>query len=88
MKRNIVFEASAFEDFNYWAKLDKKIYSKIIELIKDIDRSPFTGLGKPEPLRYELSGFWSRRITDEHRLVYSVTDQKIVIASCKYHYDG
>ena len=88
MKRNIVFEASAFEDFNQWAKLDKKIYSKIIELIKDIDRSPFTGLGKPEPLRYELSGFWSRRITDEHRLVYSVTDQEIVIASCKYHYDG
>jgi toxin YoeB len=57
MKRNVVFEASAFEDFNQWAKLDKKLYSKTVELIKDIDRSPFTGLGKPEPLRYELSGF-------------------------------
>lgn len=55
-----MFEASAFEDFNQWASLDKKMYAKIIELIKDIDRSPFRGLGKPEPLKHELSGFWSR----------------------------
>lgn len=86
MSRKIVFEASAFEDFNQWAKLDKKIYRKIVELIKDIDRSPFLGLGKPEPLKYELSGFWSRRINDEHRLVYQVTDTEIVIIACKYHY--
>lgn len=86
MSRKIVFEASAFEDFNQWAKLDKKIYRKIVELIKDIHRSPFLGLGKPEPLKYELSGFWSRRINDEHRLVYQVTDTEIVIIACKYHY--
>ncbi|WP_013324041.1 Txe/YoeB family addiction module toxin [Gloeothece verrucosa] len=77
MKRKIVFEASAFEDFNEWVSLDKKIYQKIINLIKDINRSPFSGLGKPEPLKYELSGYWSRRINDEHRLVYLVTDEPI-----------
>ena len=87
MSRRIVFEASAFEDFNEWAKLDKKIYRKIVELIKDIDRSPFSGLGKPEPLKHELSGYWSRRINDRHRLVYKVTDTEIIIIACKYHYD-
>ena len=87
MSRRIVFEASAFEDFNDWAKLDKKIYRKIVELIKDIDRSPFSGLGKPEPLKHELSGYWSRRINDRHRLVYKVTDTEIIIIACKYHYD-
>ena len=87
MSRRIVFEASAFEDFNEWAKLDKKIYRKIVELIKDIDRSPFSGLGKPEPLKHELSGYWSRRINDRHRLVYKLTDTEIIIIACKYHYD-
>ncbi|MDJ0574815.1 MAG: Txe/YoeB family addiction module toxin [Xenococcaceae cyanobacterium MO_234.B1] len=86
MSRKIVFEASAFEDFNEWAKLDKKIYRKIVELIKDIDRSPFLGLGKPEPLKHELSGYWSRRINNQHRLVYKVTDTEVIIISCKYHY--
>ncbi len=86
MSRTIVFEASAFEDFNEWAKLDKKNYRKITELIKDIDRSPFLGLGKPEPLKHELSGYWSRRINDEHRLVYKVTDTEVIIIACKYHY--
>ncbi|WP_413160874.1 Txe/YoeB family addiction module toxin [Capilliphycus salinus ALCB114379] len=86
MRRRIVFEASAFEDFNIWATQDKKLYGKIIKLIQDIDRSPFEGLGKPEPLKYELSGFWSRRINDEHRLVDQVTDDEIIIASCRYHY--
>ena len=87
MSRKIVFEASAFEDFNEWAKLDKKIYRKIVELIKDIDRSPFLGLGKPEPLKHELSGYWSRRINDRHRIVYKVTDREVIIIACKYHYD-
>lgn len=87
MKRRIIFEPSAFEDFNEWAQFDKKIYKKIVELLKDIDRSPFSGLGKPEPLKYDLSGFWSRRITDEHRLVYTITDDAIIVAACKYHYD-
>lgn len=81
------FEASAFEDFAAWAAEDKRVYAKIIELIRDIQRSPFTGLGKPEPLRHELRGYWSRRITDTHRLVYKVTDEAVLVASCKYHYD-
>jgi len=86
MSWRISFEASAFEDFNQWATLDKKIYQKIIALIKDINRSPFSGLGKPEALKYEYSGYWSRRINDEHRLVYKVTDTEIIIVACKYHY--
>ena len=87
MKRRILFEAEAFTDFNEWTKIDRKIYNKIVELLKDIERSPFSGIGKPEPLKYELSGFWSRRISDEHRLVYQVTDQEIFVAACKGHYD-
>jgi len=84
--KQIAFEEKAFEDFTNWATQDKKLYTKIIALIKDIKRSPFLGLGKPEPLKHELSGYWSRRINDEHRLVYKVTDTMIIIASCKYHY--
>jgi len=86
MSRKIVFEASAFNDFNEWSSKDKKIYQKIVKLIKEIDRAPFTGIGKPEPLKYQLSGYWSRRINDEHRLVYQVTDSEILIIACKYHY--
>jgi len=85
MKR-ISFELSAFEDFQFWASFDKSIYTKITTLLKDILRSPFAGIGKPEPLKYELKGFWSRRITDEHRLVYKVTESEVIIVSCKYHY--
>ena len=84
--KQVAFEEKAFEDFTNWATQDKKLYTKIIALIKDIKRSPFLGLGKPEPLKHELSGYWSRRINDEHRLVYNVTDTMIIIASCKYHY--
>jgi toxin YoeB len=84
--RKIIFEAGAFEDFNGWSKTNRKIYDRIVQLIKDIDRSPFHGIGKPEPLKFELSGYWSRRINDEHRLVYKVTDDSIIIISCKYHY--
>jgi len=84
--KKVLFEGSAFEDFGNWATDDKKIYQKIITLIKDIDRSPFSGLGKPEALKHNFSGYWSRRINDEHRLVYKVTDESIIIASCKYHY--
>ena len=84
--KQVAFEEKAFEDFTNWATQDKKLYTKIIALIKDIKRSPFLGLGKPEPLKHELSGYWSRRINDEHRFVYKVTDTMIIIASCKYHY--
>ncbi|WP_019504340.1 Txe/YoeB family addiction module toxin [Pleurocapsa sp. PCC 7319] len=86
MSRKIVFESSAFADFNDWVKLDQKIHRKIIELIKDIDRHPFQGLGKPEALKHDLSGYWSRRINREHRLVYKVTNDEIIILTCKYHY--
>jgi toxin YoeB len=85
--KRIVFEVSAFDDFVDWATADKKIYAKIIVLLRDIQRSPFIGLGKPEPLRHELQGYWSRRVTDEHRLVYKVTNSEIIVASCKYHYE-
>lgn len=86
MSRKIVFETSAFEDFNHWATVDRKLHKKIINLIKDIDRSPFTGLGKPEPLKHELAGYWSRRINQEHRLIYTVTNTAIIIIACRYHY--
>lgn len=85
--KNITFALEAFEQFNDWAAQDKKIHRKIITLINDIVRQPFTGLGKPEPLKHELSGYWSQRITDEHRLVYEVTETEIIILSCRFHYD-
>jgi toxin YoeB len=85
--RNITFERKAFDDFNNWAKEDRKIYVKIVELIDDMLRQPFSGLGKPEPLKHALKGCWSRRITHEHRLVYKVTETEVVILSCKFHYE-
>jgi toxin YoeB len=85
--RNVAFVPKAFEDLNEWAARDKKIYAKIVELIKDIQRNQFTGIGKPEPLKHELKGLWSWRITDEHRLVYEVKDKEIIVHSCKFHYD-
>lgn len=86
MKHNIVWHVNAWEDYLYWQKKDKKLMQKINELIKEIDREPFSGTGKPEPLRYALQGYWSRRITQEHRLVYKVTGNNIHIAQCRYHY--
>ena len=85
--KNITFAPEAFEQFNDWVTQDQKVHRKIITLINDILRQPFAGLGKPEPLKHELSGYWSRRITDEHRLVYEVTDTEIIILSCRFHYD-
>lgn len=85
--KNITFAPEAFEQFNDWAAQDKKIHRKIINLINDIIRQPFSGLGKPEPLKHELSGYWSRRITHEHRLVYQVTETEIIILNCRFHYD-
>jgi toxin YoeB len=86
--KRVVFESGAFEDFTDWAARDKKLHGKIVDLIRDIDRNPFTGLGKPEPLRHELKGYWSRRINGVHRLVYKVTDEAIIIIACRYHYDS
>nr|WP_299418800.1 Txe/YoeB family addiction module toxin [uncultured Emticicia sp.] len=84
--RKVVFENQALEDFIAWASENKQNFKKIGELLKEIQRTPFLGKGKPEPLKHELKGCWSRRITDEHRLVYEVTNDLIVIISCKYHY--
>ncbi len=84
--RNVLFHRTAFEDFTEWSSHDKRIFEKITEIIRDTLRSPFDGIGKPEPLKHELKGYWSRRINDEHRLVYKVTDETIVIIACKYHY--
>ncbi len=84
--RKTAFLPRAFSEFSDWATEDKKIYAKIVTLIKDIDRNPFAGLGKPEPLKYQFAGLWSRRITDEHRLVYKVTEDEVLIISCRFHY--
>jgi len=83
---NLIFADGAWQDYLYWQQNDKKILKKINTLIKDIKREPFKGLGEPEPLKYNWSGYWSRRITIEHRLVYKVTDTAILIAQCRYHY--
>jgi toxin YoeB len=85
--RRVAFLPAAFDDLSRWATEDRKVYARIVKLIKDIDRDPFVGIGKPEPLKHELAGLWSRRITDEHRLVYKVTNEEIVIVSCRFHYD-
>jgi toxin YoeB len=85
--RTIAFHQSAFDQYNEWALRDKKTFDRLRRLIAETARTPFAGIGKPEPLKRELSGYWSRRITDEHRLVYRVTDEQLIIASCKYHYE-
>ena len=85
--KNITFTNNSYQDFMDWAVINKKIFIRIDQLIKSIGRTPFKGIGKPEPLKHQLSGFWSRRINDEHRLVYRVTkDGEIEIASCRNHY--
>lgn len=82
----IIFSEVAWEDYLYWQKTDKKLLNKTNELIKAIIRTPFEGIGKPEPLKHGLAGYWSRRISDEHRLVYKVHDDCLLIAQCRYHY--
>jgi toxin YoeB len=82
-----IFVDESWEDYVYWQKTDKQILKRINELLKDIARQPFTGIGKPEPLKHKYQGFWSRRITDEHRLIYQVRDDAICIVKCRFHYD-
>ena len=82
----IVFADQGWDDFTYWVDHDRKLAKRIIRLIKEIERDPFDGIGKPEPLKHDMAGFWSRRITDEHRLVYSVEENQIFIAQARYHY--
>lgn len=82
-----VFVDESWEDYLYWQNTDKKKLRKINELLKDIARNPFDGMGKPEPLKHKYWGFWSRRIDDEHRLIYKYEDNEIQIAKCRFHYD-
>jgi len=86
VKRSIRFHADAFEDYIFWSQHDTKIFRKINALIKEILRTPFEGTGSPEPLKHEWQGYWSRRLTQEDRLVYKVTDNEVMIAECRYHY--
>lgn len=83
----ITFTKNAWEDYGSWQTEDKKMLRKINELIKEIQRTPFAGKGKPEPLKYDLAGYWSRRIDREHRLVYQYKDGEVLVYSCRYHYD-
>lgn len=81
-----VFADAAWEDYVHWQKQDRKMVERINKLIQEVRREPFAGLGKPEPLRHALAGFWSRRITDEHRMVYRVEGDSLLIAQLRYHY--
>ncbi|PHR97504.1 MAG: Txe/YoeB family addiction module toxin [Blastopirellula sp.] len=82
----LTFSTKAWEGYLYWQSTDKKIFKRINTLIKEIQHTPFEGVGKPEPLKYGLSGYWSRRINGEHRLVYNVEDDAKMIAQLRYHY--
>jgi len=82
-----VFVDESWEDYLYWQKIDKKMLKRINLLLKDISRQPYDGIGKPEPLKHNYRGFWSRRIDGEHRLIYQVKDDEIRIIKCRFHYD-
>ncbi len=83
---NLEFTPESWDDYLYWQKTDKKILNRINDLIKDVKRNPFEGIGKPEPLKYQLQGCWSRRINQEHRLIYRVNNKTIQIIACRFHY--
>lgn len=82
----ILWHPSAWEDYVYWQQNDRKILARINDLIRDCQRNPRSGIGKPEPLKHALSGYWSRRINEEHRLVYTIDGKTLIIAQCRYHY--
>ena len=84
--RSLEFDEAAFEDLAWWIKQDRGKALRIVDLINDVQRDPFKGIGKPEPLKHQLKGCWSRRIDQEHRLVYQVTEEKIRVLACRYHY--
>jgi len=85
--KKLSFVDESWEDYSYWLKADKKLFKRLNQLIKETLKNPFEGLGKPEPLKYKYQGCWSRRINQEHRLVYKVLDNEIIILSCRFHYD-
>ena len=82
----LIFSENAWDDYLHWQSVDKKVSRRINTLIREIQRTPYEGLGKPEPLKHALSGFWSRRINDEHRIVYKVEKDSVMIAQLRYHY--
>jgi toxin YoeB len=82
-----IFVDESWEDYLYWQRTNTKYLKKVNTLLKDIARTPFSGLGKPEPLKHKYKGLWSRRIDNEHRLIYAVRDEEILIAKCRFHYD-
>lgn len=82
----VIFSDDAWEDYLYWQRTDPKVLKRINALIKEIQRIPYEGIGKPEPLKYNFSGYWSRRINDEHRMVYQVNQDDLLIAQLRYHY--
>ena len=84
----LTFTENAWEDYVYWQKVDKKIIVKVNKLIQEIKRTPFAGTGKPEPLKFDLTGYWSRRIDHEHRLVYQIVEHELRVYSCRFHYDS
>ena len=81
-----VWEDSAWDDYLYWQNTDRKMLNKVNELIKSCERTPFSGIGKPEPLKEKLKGYWSRRIDNTHRLVYKVENETLIISQCRFHY--
>ncbi|MFQ5661096.1 MAG: Txe/YoeB family addiction module toxin [Gammaproteobacteria bacterium] len=83
---NLIFSEHAWEDYLYWQRTDKKNLKRINQIIKEIQRAPFRGIGKPEPLKHGLSGYWSRRIDDEHRIVYKIENKALFLAQLRYHY--
>ena len=82
----LIFSHDAWDDYLHWQKTDRKVLNRVNILIREVARSPFDGIGKPEPLKHGLAGYWSRRINDEHRLVYKVEGESVVIAQCRFHY--
>ncbi len=86
MKRNTRFDPDAWYEFTDWNDKDRKIWKRIVDLLNEVSRTPFEGKGKPEPLKHQFKGYWSRQITDEHRLIYKVTDDDITVISCQGHY--
>ena len=82
----LIFSEQAWEDYLYWQQIDKKLLQRINALIREIARTPYEGTGKPESLKHALSGYWSRRINDEHRIVYKVVDDSLFVAQLRYHY--
>lgn len=85
-RRHVVFASESWEQLEHWRRHDPKLLARIVDLIAESRRNPFEGRGKPEPLKENLKGYWSRRINHEHRLVYRVDDERLVVLSCRYHY--